>query len=179
MRTTSIYVTHDQVEAMTLAERIVVLSAGRVMQVGTPDEIYNRPASRFVAGFTGSPPMNFLAAEVLECTAGRCALRLAGSAVSLYGQFRAQAGDAVTLGVRPEDVGLAAPGATSVPLAGEVVVLEPLGAETQATIRCAAGELVARLPAQVSLSAGTAVTVWFDPGKVHLFSNASGESLRV
>ncbi len=108
LKTTMIYVTHDQVEAMTLGQRIVVFNGGRIEQVGTPVELYQRPANLFVAGFLGAPKMNLLAAEVADSVAGQVTLQLAGGAritLSLQDQH-ARRGDRVTLGVRAEHLAL-------------------------------------------------------------------------
>jgi multiple sugar transport system ATP-binding protein len=107
LKTTMIYVTHDQVEAMTLADRIVVLSAGKIEQVGSPLELYEHPRNLFVAGFIGSPKMNFLDAELVAIAAGHVDLKLAGSGVvlrALVDGSAARVGDKVTLGVRPEHI---------------------------------------------------------------------------
>ena len=179
---TTIYVTHDQVEAMTLAQRIVVLSAGRIMQVGTPDEIYNQPVSKFVAGFTGSPPMNFLTATIAvvdgkACVAlGNSAQRLALPAHEDY--YRTLAGRQVTFGIRPEDIGIERSGSNDVRLEARVVVIEPLGAETLVTLACEGGELVGRLPPEVPFAPGQQTGVWVNMDKFHLFDTASGGVLR-
>ncbi|HEY9108039.1 MAG TPA: sn-glycerol-3-phosphate ABC transporter ATP-binding protein UgpC [Roseateles sp.] len=107
LKTTMIYVTHDQVEAMTLADRIVVLSAGKVEQVGSPLELYEHPRNLFVAGFIGSPKMNFIAGELVAVEAGHVDVKLAGSGIvlrALVDGGAAKAGDQVTLGVRPEHI---------------------------------------------------------------------------
>ncbi len=179
---TTIYVTHDQVEAMTLAERIVVLSGGNIMQVGTPDEIYNRPASKFVAGFTGSPPMNFLNAAVAlvegkACVAlGNSAQRLVLPAQQAY--YQTLAGRAVTFGIRPEDIGIDAANSNDVRLDAKVVVLEPLGAETLVTLACEGGELIARLPPNLPFAAGQQTSVWVNMDKCHLFDQDTHLVLR-
>ncbi len=104
LKTTMVYVTHDQVEAMTLADRIVVLSAGRIEQVGTPLELYEHPDNLFVAGFIGSPKMNFLEAELVEASASSATVRLSGGAQirASVDASRAAKGEKVTLGLRPE-----------------------------------------------------------------------------
>ncbi|KQV49332.1 hypothetical protein ASC95_17140 [Pelomonas sp. Root1217] len=107
LKTTMIYVTHDQVEAMTLADRIVVLSAGKVEQVGSPLELYEHPRNLFVAGFIGSPKMNFIEGELAAIEAGLVDVKLAGSGVVLHARVDgsgARLGDKVTLGVRPEHI---------------------------------------------------------------------------
>jgi multiple sugar transport system ATP-binding protein len=179
---TTIYVTHDQVEAMTLAERIVVLSGGNIMQVGTPDEIYNQPVSKFVAGFTGSPPMNFLSANVVlvddkaHVALGNSMQRLIFPAKEAY--YRTLAGRAVTFGIRPEDIRIEQSGLHDVKLDARVVVIEPLGSETLVTLACEGGELIARLPPNVKFQPGHQVSVWINMDKFHLFDTASGNVLR-
>jgi multiple sugar transport system ATP-binding protein len=180
--TTTIYVTHDQVEAMTLAERIVVLSAGNIMQVGTPDQIYNQPVSKFVAGFTGSPPMNFLSAAISVVDGSAC-VALGNSAQQLTIPFQSEyygtlAGRNVTFGIRPEDIGVEKIGASDVKLDARVVVTEPLGAETLVTLACEGGELIARLPPNVPLVSGRQTAVWLNMDKCHLFDLDSGLVLR-
>ena len=179
---TTIYVTHDQVEAMTLAERIVVLSGGNIMQVGTPDEIYNRPVSKFVAGFTGSPPMNFLDANVALIDGGAC-IALGNSAQRLLlpvhqDYYRALAGRAVTFGIRPEDIRVEQTGSHDVRLDAQVVVIEPLGAETLVTLACEGGELIARLPPNLPFATGRQTAVWVSMDKCHLFERDTGSVLR-
>ena len=172
---TTIYVTHDQVEAMTLAQRIVVLSGGNIMQVGTPDQIYNQPVSKFVAGFTGSPPMNFLQG-VINRNGDRIAVRLNdGVSLELPSDRRASGtdGQQVELGIRPEDVRADAT-AGAVRIDAKVVVAEPLGAETLVTFTCSGGEIVARMPPNIAFSPGNATGIFLDMGKSHLFDRASG-----
>jgi multiple sugar transport system ATP-binding protein len=127
LETTMVYVTHDQVEAMTLADRIVVINQGRIEQVGAPLELYHRPANRFVAGFIGSPRMNFLPCELQAATEGRARVLLGtGTTVTVAAVGGPAAGAALTLGVRPEHVDARAdqaPGA----LPGRVQVAERLG----------------------------------------------------
>jgi len=144
--TTMIYVTHDQVEAMTLADKIVVLDRGRICQVGAPSELYDRPANRFVAGFIGTPPMNIVPVKV-ECDgSGRAALGFSGgSRVELppglperWHALSATAG--LELGVRPEHVSLCAAGSGH--LDGSVVLVERVGSATIAYVDTAAGQFV-------------------------------------
>ncbi len=170
---TIIYVTHDQVEAMTLADRIAVLSAGHKMQYDTPDAIYNRPAALFVAGFTGAPPMN-----LVDCTVTDGAADLGGVRVPLPADLAARAAGRTPLkfGVRPENLRLAsAAGDIAVP--AEVSLLEPLGAETLVTMKLGGTEMVARCPASFRPPPGTAVTLHVNPMHLHLFDAASGAAL--
>ena len=171
---TIIYVTHDQVEAMTLADRIAVLSAGHKMQYATPHEIYNTPAALFVAGFTGSPPMN-----LVPCTvqAGQADLG-EGLALQLSAGLadKAGAGGPFTFGIRPENIALA-PQAGSIQADASVVLTEPLGAETLVTFKCGASELVARCPASFDMKPGSQVPVYLAQAHMHLFDKSSGQAL--
>jgi multiple sugar transport system ATP-binding protein len=174
---TMIFVTHDQVEAMTLADRIVVLRAGVIEQVGTPLELYNHPANLFVAGFIGSPRMNFLTAEV----AGQRerAIEVAGKSgfkVAIPVEAESPvAGAALTVGVRPEHLRIADPGKGM--LAGEVQITEHLGGETFVYVALPSGEAaVVEVKGQVAPRAGERVGVEFDPADCHFFA-ADGKVL--
>jgi multiple sugar transport system ATP-binding protein len=171
---TIIYVTHDQVEAMTLADRIAVLSAGRRMQYDSPDAIYNRPAALFVAGFTGAPPMN-----LVPCTLAEGAADLGGTRVPLPADLarRAAAVAAHTFGVRPENIRLAPVAADDIALTAEVSLLEPLGAETLVTLKLGQAEMVARCPASFAQRPGSQVPVHLSPAQLHLFDRESGQAL--
>ncbi len=171
---TIIYVTHDQVEAMTLADRIAVLSAGHLMQYDTPDAIYNRPAAVFVAGFTGAPPMN-----LVPCTLADGRADLGGALAALPADLARRAGGSVDLsfGVRPENLRLAREAGDDVVLAAEVLLLEPLGAETLVTFRIGQAEMVARCPAAYRPAAGTRTELFVSPSHLHLFDRASGAAL--
>jgi len=171
---TIIYVTHDQVEAMTLADRIAVLSAGRLMQYDTPDAIYNRPAALFVAGFTGAPPMNLIDVGVAQGVAD-----LGGARFALPADLAARAAGRSKLkfGVRPENLSLARTSADSASLDAEVLLLEPLGAETLVTFRVGSAELIARCPASFRDAAGTRRTLHLQPGHMHLFDAEGGAAL--
>ncbi len=173
---TIIYVTHDQVEAMTLADRIAVMSAGRKMQYASPDEIYNRPAAQFVAGFTGSPPMNLVACRLHEGGADLGSGAVLALPAALRERAAAHAG--LVFGIRPENVSLTPrhlPGEVAVQ--ARVVISEPLGAETLVTFQVGDVELVARCPASFHAPAGALQTLYLDPAAMHLFSEASGLAL--
>ena len=171
--TTMIYVTHDQVEAMTLADRIVVLQGGRIEQAGTPMELYHHPANRFVAGFIGSPRMNFLDAEAGGRTERGLAVRLRDAseiAVPVGGE--AAQGAPVVLGVRPEHVRVAAD-ASAGALRGEVLVVERLGGETLLHVDLGAEEpLVAKADGAVAARPGEAVGLDLVPESLHLFDRS-------
>ncbi len=138
---TMIYVTHDQTEAMTLADKIVVLRDGRIEQTGSPMDLYNNPVNQFVAGFLGSPSMNFLPASLV------------------------QDGDTRTLGIRPEDLYLAADG----PLAAEVSHVEHLGGDTNVIALVGEHQVTARQFGQHAIEEGQEVRLGFDPGKAYHF----------
>jgi sn-glycerol 3-phosphate transport system ATP-binding protein len=173
---TSIYVTHDQVEAMTLADRLIVMNAGVADQIGTPMDVYDRPASVFVAGFIGSPAMNFLAAKVGQ---DRKSVDLAGTNANgairlpLARPTSAAVGTAVALGVRPEHLHPAADG----PLQFEVELAEPLGADTLLHGRFgAAREVVTvRQGGHVIARPGEMRHFKAEPGHLHLFDSQTGK----
>jgi multiple sugar transport system ATP-binding protein len=172
--TTSIYVTHDQTEAMTLGDRIVVMNAGRVEQAGTPMELYLKPANRFVAGFLGSPPMNFVPGRVerAEFVAEGGALR-----VGMPGASSGDGRDAV-LGIRPEDVyldGAAPPSASPATLVLDSA--ETMGNETIVTLRAGEHEIVARVPPRPLPAPGESVAAAFDTARAHLFDPDSGAAI--
>jgi multiple sugar transport system ATP-binding protein len=162
---TMIYVTHDQVEAMTLADRIVVLNDCRIEQVGTPMEVYTRPASRFVAGFVGSPAMNFLNVS-LSGTGDRMQARLAdGALIGMEGV--AVPGNVIELGVRPEALTVVAEGGES---EGTVTVVERLGERTLVHVRLRDGTLVTAQDRGIStVEPGGTVRLKFDRSALHYF----------
>ena len=167
---TMVYVTHDQVEAMTLADTIVALNAGRVEQVGSPLALYHEPRNLFVAGFIGSPRMNTLPAVVVQSNAGGTTLRLSTGDLLRVPVLSAGLGPrpAVTLGVRPEHLALADHG----PLHGRVALVERLGAETFVYVRIGGdgSDLVTvRAEGTCRAAAGDAVTVGVLPERCHLF----------
>ena len=164
--TTALYVTHDQVEAMTLADRIVVLRDGHVQQVGSPDEIYHQPANRFVAGFFGTPAMSFFDADVCETGGDLCA-RSDGFQVPL--PLRVVSCPRVVVGVRPEAIALERRTTGAAPLHGKVELREVLGAEVLLHLRSAAGALTVRTDARAAAREGESLTVWVDPAALHLF----------
>jgi multiple sugar transport system ATP-binding protein len=183
---TIIYVTHDQVEAMTLADRIVVLQAGNLIQYDTPDGIYNRPATKFVAGFTGSPPMNFAQCRVGE--SGRT-LHLPGDLdlpvpANRVAECARHQGRALTFGLRPEHIGVADgdPRPSDHRVRGEVTLVEPLGAETLGLIRLGNGsdapELTGRFPPEAKLAVGQSLPVVLSLAYFHLFDPQGGAAIR-
>jgi sn-glycerol 3-phosphate transport system ATP-binding protein len=172
---TSLYVTHDQVEAMTLADRLMVMNAGLAEQVGTPMEVYRRPASIFVAGFIGSPAMNFLPGRVTD--AGN-SVELAGGTL-LAADRLGSAGQAVTVGIRPEHLALAADARPGRALQVTAELVEALGADTLVHSRLGAGKatLLARLPGGVETRAGDRLNLAVEPEALHFFDPATERAL--
>ncbi len=170
---TMIYVTHDQEEAMTMADRIVVLRDGRVQQIGPPLELYRRPANRFVAGFIGSPKMNFLEVTASGRDGDGLTLQLPGGS-PLALPAAAGNGEPRTLGIRPEHLELRVPAAEEAPaLHGEIFVVERLGAESQVHVRLPGGERVVAITAgERELSPGTPCSLHFAPRRAYLFDAA-------
>ncbi|HYD98761.1 MAG TPA: sn-glycerol-3-phosphate import ATP-binding protein UgpC [Alphaproteobacteria bacterium] len=167
---TSLYVTHDQVEAMTLADRVMVMNKGVAEQIGTPLEVYRRPASLFVAGFIGAPAMNMLPAQTVE-----------GGVVVIDGPRLPLAapgpmGRSVVLGVRPEALEIA-PAATDATLPLRVDLVEALGADTLVHGRLGAAPLIARLPGTVAVREGEALHFTAPTDQLHLFDAESGRRM--
>ncbi len=171
LEATIIYVTHDQVEAMTMGDRIVVMNAGQIQQIGTPLELYDTPANQFVAGFIGSPAMNLIPGHVegSTFTAAEHDLRVA------VGKSYASA--AVVLGVRPEDI-YTAQGpylpASQTTLSARVDVVEPMGNEIYMYVSAAGQELVARLAPQRVPRPDERIDIAIDTGKLHFFDASTG-----
>jgi sn-glycerol 3-phosphate transport system ATP-binding protein len=171
LKTTSIFVTHDQVEAMTLADRMIVMNAGRVEQIGRPIDVYDAPASLFVAGFIGSPAMNFLPGK------------RAGDAVAIGGEvrvplpaaLRAVASDGITVGVRPEHL---LPGEGEGPvLRFKVDTVEALGADSLVHGMLGPDMVVARVEGHATPEPGASLAFHARPGKLYFFDSASGKRL--
>jgi multiple sugar transport system ATP-binding protein len=173
---TMIYVTHDQIEAMTLADRIAVMRNGLIQQLDRPQVIYNRPVNRYVAGFIGSPGMNFLNGMV-EGDAGQPVFRMEDIAIPLAG-YRFEAGapaGGATFGIRPEHIALGAAAPASHEVAVEIV--EPMGSDTLVWTRLGGQPLSLRVPSERAPEVGDRVTVGFDPARASLFDQASGERI--
>ncbi|GAA3086353.1 multiple sugar transport system ATP-binding protein [Kribbella aluminosa] len=174
---TFIYVTHDQVEAMTMSDRIAVMRDGVIQQCATPEEIYERPANRFVASFMGSPPMNFLTGELADADGTRVfrspalTQTLTPPAAPLDAVERA-----VVLGIRPEDLTL-----STTPVQGyhpgKVFVSEPLGPDVLVTVNIEGELLKARVPTPFRLGHDSTVYVGLDPARLHLFTTTDGTAL--
>jgi multiple sugar transport system ATP-binding protein len=168
LKTTMIYVTHDQVEAMTLADRIVVLNAGVIEQVGAPMELYERPRNLFVAEFIGSPKMNLLPAEIVSATAkGAVVKTAAGDTLKVsVDASTAKAGDKVTLGIRPEHLALGGPTGG---ITAQVTFAETLGHVTYAYATYGETALTVQLPGEVRPQAGKAIALAVPAEQAHLF----------
>jgi ABC-type sugar transport system ATPase subunit len=176
-KNTVVYVTHDQVEAMTLADRIAVMKGGHVEQLGSPDDIYNRPRTLFVAGFTGSPPMNFAPCRVNDAGDG---LVLAGG-VALQapaekrGPLPAIKGKPMTFGIRPEHISV---GSGPEQLHAEIILTEPLGSDTLALLRIGEAEMTGRFAPDAGLKAGATRGIALNMEKFHLFDPDTGLAVR-
>jgi multiple sugar transport system ATP-binding protein len=169
LKTTSIYVTHDQIEAMTMADKIVVMRDGVVEQQGGPLELYDRPTNTFVAGFIGSPAMNMVPGTVLP---GGMIEFAGGARLPLPDGARASEGQPVLFGMRPEHCAVANDG-----LPVEVVVVEPTGADTQLYCKFGAQEISAVLRDRTSINPGERVALAPDLARAHLFDAATGQRL--
>ena len=172
LKTTSIYVTHDQIEAMTMADKIVVMRDGVVEQTGTPLELYDFPANQFVAGFIGSPAMNFIPGTV---KGGQVALE-GGLVLPMPDNARGKAaeGQQVVYGSRPEHIDMAS-GSEGVPT--EVVVVEPTGADTQVFTKIAGVEVTSIFRERHDFRPGATIRLKPDTSRAHLFDAASGKRL--
>jgi len=172
LKTTTIYVTHDQVEAMTMGDRIVVMHDGVVEQFGTPLELYDRPANIFVAGFIGSPAMNLLPGTVETEGDVRIFRSAAGSHWPLPQKATLTAGQAVSYGIRPEQIRLGAGGIDVV-----VDVVEPTGADTLVHAHAGEEKITIYFRERVELQPGQTIAVIVDPAAIHLFDAATGKRL--
>ncbi|MBP1886789.1 ABC transporter ATP-binding protein [Sinorhizobium mexicanum] len=177
LKTTVVYVTHDQIEAMTLATRVAVMRDGRIEQLGTPEEIYDRPTTLYVAGFVGSPPMNILDADVVGN-----ALRLVGSeeTLPLPADLKNTAAEdrRVKVGIRPEALRLASADASAPGIKAQVEVVELTGPELVTTAKLGEQRITACLPPRTRFGTGSQQLFSFDEAALHLFDPESGRSLR-
>jgi multiple sugar transport system ATP-binding protein len=170
LRTTTIYVTHDQIEAMTMADRIVVMHDGVVEQIGAPLELYDKPINRFVAGFIGSPAMNFIEGRI--AADARSVETLQGDRFAIGAVPTETAGRAVVYGIRPEHLELAGDG-----IPADVVVIEPTGSETQIVARHSCGEIVAAFRERHQVSPGERIHLRPRAQAAHLFDAQTGARL--
>ena len=180
LQTTTVYVTHDQLEAMTMSDRIAVMDRGVIQQFGAPQEIYNSPANLFVAGFIGSPPMNFI--SKVNAESGRLVERGSGASnalpvASLERFDGALADRELVLGVRPQDI-VITPQRANDALAGKVELIQLVGSEKLLDLTLPGGmRLTAEVRAELPVAAGQEVGVRFDPQRIHVFEAKSGKSV--
>jgi multiple sugar transport system ATP-binding protein len=172
LRTTTIYVTHDQIEAMTMADKIVVMNAGIVEQMGSPLELYDRPDNIFVAGFIGSPAMNLISGTLVAGTDPHL-LTGDGQRLPLAKVPQGSDGKAAVYGIRPEHLALSGPRT----VATKIEVLEPTGAETQVFARLGETPVVGVFRERITLPPGSVLAVAPDLDQVHLFDKASGKRI--
>jgi multiple sugar transport system ATP-binding protein len=181
--TTSVYVTHDQVEAMTLGDRVVVMKDGYIQQVGTPLDIYNRPATRFVAGFIGAPAMNFIDVELSD---EQGALRAQAKALDIQvppqqaDVLRRHGAKAVVLGIRPEHIHLgAAPGEAGSTFKGDVTVTEQLGSELVVGLNVADSIIMAsRVAPDTEIALHAPAEMWIERKAMHFFDRQTEAAIR-
>jgi len=181
LRATVVYVTHDQVEAMTLADRVVILNKGRIEQVGAPMEVYANPANVFVAGFIGTPAMNMIAAEIASDASTGPRILADGMSLPLDPRqaLSVPIGMKVIFGIRPEDIALSAPGAdATASVEGTIVTVEPLGAEFLLCFAVGVHELVAKIAGRALPAVGQRLRFAFTMAHAHVFDAATGRSLR-
>lgn len=172
LKATTVYVTHDQLEAMAMADKIAVMNHGIIEQFGPPQEIYDRPVSMYVADFVGSPPMNFLGFRA-GLAPGQAAVRLDGAEVRVPTVREARAEADLALGIRPEHVRFVADGGVR----GEVFATEYLGTNQIVSIRTTHGALKARVPSSIRVAAGETVGLSFLGERLSLFDRASGRAV--
>jgi multiple sugar transport system ATP-binding protein len=166
--TTTVYVTHDQIEAMTMADRIVVMHDGIIEQIGSPLELYDRPANLFVAGFIGSPAMNMIVGKM----EGNTFVADEGTRVDLSSAPANSAGRPVTLGVRPEHFHLDPNG-----LPAEILTVEPTGSETQVVARFAGQEIMGAFRERITAQPGETLRIRPESSAVHLFDTQTGQRI--
>ncbi|WP_420329003.1 ABC transporter ATP-binding protein [Mameliella sp.] len=173
LENTIIYVTHDQVEAMTLADRIVIMRDGRIEQQGTPDAVFHDPETVFVAGFMGSPPMN-----LIDCTVTPTGLRLGDTDLACTTPKGLRPGDRVTFGIRPDDIRPAADLPHGVTASLPVDLIEQLGTEKLVHFRAGPHELIGKTGGRVELAEGTRQTLAFDMAHAFFFDAETGHRIR-
>ncbi|MFO1117843.1 MAG: sn-glycerol-3-phosphate ABC transporter ATP-binding protein UgpC [Beijerinckiaceae bacterium] len=172
LKTTTVYVTHDQIEAMTMADKIVVMHDGIVEQIGAPLDLYDRPGNMFVAGFIGSPAMNFLKGNLASNGSGAIFKSDSGLSLPVASAPAASEGRPVVLGVRPEHLVSDGSGASV-----DVVVVEPMGSETQIVAKSGGQEIICLFRDRVMPNPGDTIRVACNPKLVHLFDPDTGKTL--
>jgi multiple sugar transport system ATP-binding protein len=173
LKTTTVYVTHDQIEAMTMADRIVVMHDGIIEQIGTPLDLYDRPSNLFVAQFIGSPAMNVIAGA-LRGSGSATEVEAAGTRWPVPAQIGGSDGQAVHYGIRPGDIHLA-PGGSGI--AAKVIVVEPTGAETELLLQVGDAQIIAVIHGRTAAKPDDTVYLAIDADKAHVFDSAGGKRL--
>jgi multiple sugar transport system ATP-binding protein len=180
LQATMIYVTHDQVEAMTMADKIVVMKAGVIQQIGSPLELYNNPVNRFVAGFIGSPPMNFMTVVIKE-EGGKIMADEDGNAVEVTGEnadrMKSYIGKEIIFGVRPEDMEIKDTAQAGKTLKTSVTVIEPLGAEIHLYVDTGKHSMIARVPPRLDFHVGDDAYFEVNMNKVVFFDMETEKAL--
>jgi multiple sugar transport system ATP-binding protein len=172
LKTTTVYVTHDQVEAMTMADRVVVMQGGRIEQIGRPLDLYDRPRNLFVAGFLGSPAMNQIPGRVTTEGGTRIFVAEAGLRIALLAEdWLPPDGQPVVLGLRPEHL---RPGGDHPAMTASVAVVEPSGADTLLVLREGGVSLTVLVRDRISAAPGERIGISPMPGQLHLFDPNSG-----
>jgi multiple sugar transport system ATP-binding protein len=180
---TTVYVTHDQVEAMTMADRIVLMNQGELQQVASPETLYAKPTNVFAAGFIGSPKINLIPAQIEqsgEASMLRCLMTAIPVTTDIADNLRSTPSKTVTIGIRPEDIALRSPLDDTPGLAaisGTVEMIEPLGAETHITVRVGNDILTCRTPPRSGLETGSTINLSFDITQATIFDGTSGVRL--
>ena len=178
--TTTVYVTHDQIEALSLGDRIAVMREGEIVQLDTPNEVYDKPATVFVGGFIGTPPMNFLKAEV-KATNGNVYLTVGDFAVEIHEEWREKlkemVGQTVTLGIRAENIEVRTTPEEGA-LAAQVVVSEPLGSQQLLTVQVGSDILKVATSPDLPIKPGQTIGLVLTKGKIRLFDEATGKALK-
>ncbi|MBO4716415.1 MAG: ABC transporter ATP-binding protein, partial [Spirochaetales bacterium] len=172
LQATMIYVTHDQVEALTMADKIVVMKLGVIQQIGGPLELYNNPDNKFVAGFIGSPPMNFMVCDVMKegediyVHEGDFRLKVTPNQAKLLKDY---VGKQVTFGIRPEDVAYEKKSVDGMTIDGKVSVVEPLGSETHVFVATAKNQITGKIDPNVTIKVGEDVSLTPNMEKAKFF----------
>jgi multiple sugar transport system ATP-binding protein len=174
LKTTTVYVTHDQIEAMTMADRIVVMHDGKIEQIGKPLELYDRPDNLFVAQFIGSPAMNIVNGTLRRAN-GHTYVEASGGTRWPIARGPGVDGQAVTLGVRPEH--LTVTDASGDAVAGEIIVVEPMGAETELLIQAGDAQVILLTNGRPNVNPGERIGLALDPAAIHLFDQQTGQRL--
>ncbi len=175
---TTVYVTHDQVEAMTMADRIALMDDGRLQQVAAPEVLYSEPANMFVAGFVGSPKINLVHGRIVRGP-DRPVISSLSCDIAVNGEVGAalstMTSDAVVIGLRPEEIRPCQAGLSKLPtIQGVVEVIEPLGPETHVALRVGRDSLTCRFPPRAGLEVGSTINVEFDPQQMKVFDSETG-----